>query len=121
VERNAVAVGGFLLATTLVSLAGCDIGAAPRNKAVRITATPISTRGGSTGAEPRLASREACCLRPLAAGEFRCRFRLPSVDAPYSCPPIGARAKGEALIMSNARRPYGGSIRDARRDRAPAR
>ena len=57
---NAVAVGGFLLATTLVPLAGCDIGGAPRNKAAyesrqfRTSQRPVSDR---PGAEPRLAPR----------------------------------------------------------------
>ena len=57
---NAVPVGGFLLATALVSLAGCDLGAAPRNKAaLRIAAIPTPQRAVSDrpGAGPRLASR----------------------------------------------------------------
>ena len=105
---NAVAVGGFLLATTLVPLAGCDIGVAPRNKAAyesRQRELPnVRYRIDPERSRVWLLAREGVFVYDLSRPE-RVPVPLPgwlTVDAPYSCPPdLALGPKGEALITSN--------------------
>ena len=105
---NAVAVGGFLLATTLVPLAGCDIGAAPRNKAAyesrQFELPNVRYRIDPERSRVWLLAREGVFVYDLSRPE-RVPVPLPgwlTVDAPYSCPPdLALGPKGEALITSN--------------------
>ena len=105
---NAVAVGGFLLATTLVPLAGCDIGVAPRNKAAyesrQFELPNVRYRIDPERSRVWLLAREGVFVYDLSRPE-RVPVPLPgwlTVDAPYSCPPdLALGPKGEALITSN--------------------
>ena len=105
---NAVAVGGFLLATALVPLAGCDIGVAPRNEAA-YESRQLELPNARYRIDPErsrvwLLAREGVFVYDLSRPE-RVSVPLPgwlSVDAPYSCPPdLALGPKGEALITSN--------------------
>ena len=105
---NAVPVGGFLLATALVSLAGCDIGVAPRNEAA-YESPQFELPNARYRVDPErgrvwLLAREGVFVYDLSRPE-RVSVPLPgwlSVDAPYSCPPdLALGPKGEALITSN--------------------
>jgi hypothetical protein len=105
---NAVAVGGFLLATTLVPLAGCDIGTTPRNKAAygsrQLELPNARYRVDPERSRVWLLAREGVFVYDLSRPE-RVPVPLPgwlSVDAPYSCPSdLALGPKGEALITSN--------------------
>ena len=105
---NAVPVGGFLLATALVSLAGCDLGAAPRNKAA-YESRQLQLPNARYRIDPErgrvwLLAREGVFVYDLSRPE-RVSVPLPgwlSVDAPYSCPSdLALGPKGEALVTSN--------------------
>ena len=90
---NAVAVSGFLLATGLVSLAGCDIGVAPRNEAA-YESPQFELPNARYRIDPErgrvwLLAREGVFVYDLSRPE-RVSLPLPGwllVDAPYSCPP----------------------------------
>jgi hypothetical protein len=105
---NAVPVGGFLLATALVSLAGCDIGVAPRNEAAH-ESRQLHLPNARYRVDPErsrvwLLARESVFVYDLSRRES-VSVPLPGwllVDAPYSCPPdLALGPKGEALITSN--------------------
>ena len=105
---NTIAVGGFLLATTLVPLAGCDFGATPRNQAAhesRQRELPNARyRVDPERSRVWLLAREGVFVYDLSRPQ-RVPVPLPgwlSVDAPYSCPSdLALGPKGEALITSN--------------------
>jgi hypothetical protein len=105
---NAVPVGGFLLATASVVLAGCDVGGAPRNEAAYESRQPILPNARYRIDPERnriwLLAREGVFVYDLSRPE-RASVPLPDwvwVEAPYSCPPdLALGPQGEALITSN--------------------
>ncbi len=105
---NAVAVGGFLLATASVLFAGCDIGGTPRNEAA-YGSPQFELPNARYRVDPErgrvwLLAREGVFVYDFLRPE-RVPVPLPgwmSVDAPYSCPAdLALGPKGEALITSN--------------------
>ncbi len=105
---NASPVGGLLLATALVSLAGCDVGVAPRNEAAhesRQRQLPNARyRIDPDRGRVWLLAREGVFVYDLARPE-RVAVPLPgwlSVGDSWSCPPdLALGPRGEALITSN--------------------
>lgn len=105
---NVVPVGGFLLATALVSLAGCDAGVPPRNEAAHESRQSLLPNARYRIDPERnrvwLLAREGVFVYDLARPE-RVSVPLPgwlSVDDSWSCPPdLALGPKGEALITSN--------------------
>ena len=105
---NAVAVGGFLLATASALLAGCDIGTASRNE-VAYQSPQFELPNARYRIDPArgrvwLLAREGVFVYDFSRAD-RVSVQLPgwlSVDAPYSCPSdLALGPKGEALITSN--------------------
>ena len=105
---NAVSVGGLLLATALISLAGCDIGDAPRHAATyaspQFELPNARYRIDAERGRVWLLAREGLFVYDLSRPE-RVSVPLPdwlTVDAPYSCPSdLALGPKGEVLITSN--------------------
>ena len=105
---NAVAVGGFLLATTSVLLTGCDTGGTTRNEAA-YGSPQFELPNARYRIDPErrrvwLLAREGLFVYDFSRPE-RVSVPLPgwlSVDAPYSCPSdLALGPKGEALVTSN--------------------
>lgn len=105
---NAVAAGGFLLATFSVLLVGCDIGDAPRHAATyaspQFELPNARYRIDAERGRVWLLAREGLFVYDLSR-PVRVSVPLPdwlTVDAPYSCPSdLALGPKGKVLITSN--------------------
>ena len=108
---NAVTVRAFVLAINLVSIGGCDIGAAPR-QAVRMAYEVQQARlpNGRYQIDPErnrvwFLTQQGVFVYDVSRPE-RVAVSLPGwvwVRAPYSClPDLALGPKGEALVTSNS-------------------
>jgi hypothetical protein len=108
---NAVPVGAFVLALSIVSIGGCDLGAAPQQTPKALSDAPHSqppnVRYQVDPARSRLwlLTHAGVFVYDVSRPE-RVAVSLPgwvTVGAPYSClPDIALGPKGEALVTSNS-------------------
>jgi hypothetical protein len=110
-NANAVAVRAFSLTLTLVSIGGCDMGAAPPPQTPSVTSESLRDRLPTVRVQVDAARNRVWFLTQTgvfvhdASRSERVAIALPgwvTVGAAHGCPPdMALGPKGEALITSN--------------------